>query len=265
MYVADASSSCHKADSSVAADLNNPDPAKSKLPTLPSDAASWADFLANWITVCKEKNLDIFGIQASALSDHEPTIATASFPPTSLRLQGYPYIAPGGTAQQGLDQVNNCLVYTQMTLNHPLPQNLDYPFGGNLVDPGQHGTEIISRATFWDNWLLPNLAGLNQTALLYNVRATCDNNEVFPNWNYSYKFGNNTVPKPGDPQTTDANGNAVFSPSFFQWVPKVGTATEGGFTWSKGDNYEDDEGSAASKLEARFIGISHHVSFEILY
>lgn len=164
----------------------------------------------------------------TALAGDDITVANASFPPTSLRLQDYPYIGPSGTIQQGLDQVNNCLTYTQMTLNHlPPALDLDYPRCGNLVNPDQHGIEIISRANFWDDWLLPKLLNPNHDTLLYNAYTHCENNEIDPDFKYKWTFGATTYPESGDP-TIEVDGTTTFDPSFFAWTPKISTASSRG-------------------------------------
>ncbi|KAG6003411.1 hypothetical protein E4U21_002044 [Claviceps maximensis] len=79
-----------------------------------------------------------------------------SFPPTSLKLQTYPYIAPNQTKPgEGLGLVgdNNMLLYLQMTKNRDFPDIRLLEYSGNYVSPGMNGTIIIDRNIIWDSYL----------------------------------------------------------------------------------------------------------------
>jgi len=79
-----------------------------------------------------------------------------SFPPTSLKLQTYPYIAPNQTKpKEGLGPVgeNNMLLYLQMTKNRAFPDIRLLEYSGNYVSPGINGTIIIDRNIIWDSYL----------------------------------------------------------------------------------------------------------------
>jgi hypothetical protein len=218
------------------------------MPAVPDDACSYTTLINNYLKVCHNKGLNILGMSAASLKPNNATAVKASFPPTSLALQVYPYKAnPSDDAKAGLDEDNNCLVYKQMTQHHDLPQDLAYPYGGNLVDPGQNGTLMISRSTFWDDWLLPILTTMNQSTLVYNVKASCRDDEVNPDWNYSFKFGTECVSKDKGPDGKDQ----PLPPSFFAFTAKPSTATSRGFTWHQGDENIKNQGVLASKLMAR--------------
>lgn len=84
-----------------------------------------------------------------------------SFPPTSLKLQTYPYIAPNETKPgQGLGSVgeNNMLLYLQMTDNKPFPDDRILEYSGNYVSKGMNGTFIIDRNIIWDSYLFRTTA-----------------------------------------------------------------------------------------------------------
>ncbi|PWY66691.1 hypothetical protein BO83DRAFT_367079 [Aspergillus eucalypticola CBS 122712] len=84
-----------------------------------------------------------------------------SFPPTSLKLQTYPYIAPNETKPgQGLGSVgeNNMLLYLQMTDNQPFPDVRVLEYSGNYVSKGMNGTFIIDRSIIWDSYLFRTTA-----------------------------------------------------------------------------------------------------------
>jgi hypothetical protein len=71
--------------------------------------------------------------ECSQSKAHPATAVKASFPPTSLALQVYPYKTnPSDDVKAELDEDNNCLVYKQMTQHHDLPQDLAYLYGGVL-------------------------------------------------------------------------------------------------------------------------------------
>ncbi|KAI9648027.1 hypothetical protein NHQ30_002655 [Ciborinia camelliae] len=78
-----------------------------------------------------------------------------TFPPTSLKFQTYPYIAPGQTEpQQGIGKGdNNMLIYLQMTDHQSLPKDL-LEYSGNFVSSGMDGTICLGRDIFWDKYLL---------------------------------------------------------------------------------------------------------------
>ncbi|OJJ75795.1 hypothetical protein ASPBRDRAFT_38097 [Aspergillus brasiliensis CBS 101740] len=84
-----------------------------------------------------------------------------SFPPTSLKLQTYPYIAPNETKPgQGLGSAgdNNMLLYLQMTDKRPFPDVRLLEYSGNYVSKGMNGTIIIDRDIIWDSYLFRTTA-----------------------------------------------------------------------------------------------------------
>ncbi|KAG6040395.1 hypothetical protein E4U41_000679 [Claviceps citrina] len=93
-----------------------------------------------------------------------------SFPPTSLKLQTYPYIAPNETTPgEGLGPVgeNNMLLYLQMTQNRNFPNIRLVEYSGNYVCPGVNGTIIIDRNIIFDSYLFRTKPP--QLLLLFNA------------------------------------------------------------------------------------------------
>ncbi|KAL3262135.1 hypothetical protein ABHI18_003063 [Aspergillus niger] len=108
-----------------------------------------------------------------------------SFPPTSLKLQTYPYIAPNETKPaEGLGSIgeNNMLLYLQMTDKRPFPDIRLLEYSGNYVSKGMNGTIIIDRDIIWDRYLfrdtVPKL--LSQFNIhTYAWVASANNSELF--------------------------------------------------------------------------------------
>ncbi|KAI0114103.1 hypothetical protein GGR51DRAFT_477662 [Nemania sp. FL0031] len=127
-----------------------------------------------------------------------------SFPPTSLKLQTYPYIAPNQTEpSEGLeDGENNMLLYLQMTKNRPFPAVRLLEYSGNYVSPGINGTIIIDRDIFWDSYLFRSSP--SQLLSLFNV--------------YTYAWvGSASIPDILAEQWTIASGIHSNDPSFYAW------------------------------------------------
>lgn len=86
-----------------------------------------------------------------------------TFPPTSLKLQTYPYIAPNETEPgEGLGPAgdNNMLLYLQMTDHRHFPDIRLLEYSGNYVSPGMNGTICIGRDIIWDSYLLRHYPSL---------------------------------------------------------------------------------------------------------
>lgn len=128
-----------------------------------------------------------------------------SFPPTSLKLQTYPYIAPNQTKPgEGLGAVgeNNMLLYLQMTKNRSFPDVRILEYSGNYVSPGMNGTIIIDRDIFWDSYLFRTIP--SQLLSLFNV--------------YTYAWvGSASIPDILAEQWTIASGSHSNDPSFYAW------------------------------------------------
>ncbi|KAI0846276.1 hypothetical protein F5Y00DRAFT_272082 [Daldinia vernicosa] len=128
-----------------------------------------------------------------------------SFPPTSLKLQTYPYIAPNQTKPgEGLGAVgeNNMLLYLQMTKNRSFPDVRLLEYSGNYVSPGINGTIIIDRDIFWDSYLCRTSP--SQLLSVFNV--------------YTYAWvGSASNPDMAGEQWTIASGSHSNDPNFYAW------------------------------------------------
>ncbi|KAI0398697.1 hypothetical protein F4802DRAFT_603740 [Xylaria palmicola] len=128
-----------------------------------------------------------------------------SFPPTSLKLQTYPYIAPNQTEPgEGLGEVgeNNMLLYLQMTKNRPFPDVRLLEYSGNYVSPGINGMIIIDRDIFWDSYLFRTSPA--QLLSLLNV--------------YTYAWvGSASIPGTAGEQWDIATGLHSNDPNFYAW------------------------------------------------
>ncbi len=133
---------------------------------------------------------------------------------------------------------NNCLLYLQQTEGEVVPDPIRYSYTGNMVDDERSGTLIISRTLFWDCWLLPELQILNFKTLLVATRAHCSNNEVQPDWDYNWKFG--------DDAANQANRKSKDQDSFYAWKQKPSGSC--GFTFADHSQAEDSGGVWGSRL-----------------
>ncbi|KAE8371742.1 hypothetical protein BDV26DRAFT_118076 [Aspergillus bertholletiae] len=130
-----------------------------------------------------------------------------SFPPTSLKLQTYPYIAPNETKPgEGLGTVgeNNMLLYLQMTQNRAFPDIRLLEYSGNYVSRGMNGTIVIDRDIIWNSYLFR--AYPSQLLTLFNA--------------YTYAWvGSASQPDILGEQWSIAQGDASHSsdPDFYAW------------------------------------------------
>ncbi|KAI0548371.1 hypothetical protein F4679DRAFT_321897 [Xylaria curta] len=151
-----------------------------------------------------------------------------SFPPTSLKLQTYPYIAPNQTKPgEGLGESgeNNMLLYLQMTKNRPFPDVRLLEYSGNYVSPGINGTIIIDRDIFWDSYLFRTIP--SQLLSLFNV--------------YTYAWvGSASIPNTLGEQWTIASGSHSNDPNFYAWKQSASNPLT--WTWApsnKEQSYHD--------------------------
>lgn len=126
------------------------------------------------------------------------------------------------------------------------------------MDPGQHGTLIMSRATIWDGWLLPLLQEFNYATWL--TKAYCYNSgrEGTEDWNWDWKFGPDALVQWNDP--TNAKDASYKG---YKWSPKDPSKGSGSW-WGPGESYLDDyRGIAGSRvnnyLRCQSAHFSHHI------
>jgi hypothetical protein len=143
-----------------------------------------------------------------------------SFPPTSLKMQTYPYIAPNETKPgEGLGPAgqNNMLLYLQMTKNRPFPDIRLLEYSGNYVSAGINGTIIIDRNIIWDSYLFRTTAP--KLLSLFNA--------------YTYAWvGSASIPDILAEQWKIAVGDTSHSAdsSFYAWKPSASDPVA--WTWT---------------------------------
>jgi hypothetical protein len=217
------------------------------LPKAVTDSnGNWMEFFSTWMNSAHRAKVNTLGYSITALDPAtKPTTIDPTFMPTFNEFQTCQWNDPSGNTATGIPAGNNnCLLYAQMTANADAPTPLYYTYTGNMVDAGETATLFISKKVFWDEWLLPQLTTLNYQTWLVATYASCDNNEVNPNWKFNWSIGPDAATFAG---YTDGAQNP-----FYAWKPK---STDGngpyGFSFNPGSNSkEDNEGSAASKLTA---------------
>lgn len=175
----------------------------------------------------------------------KPVTIDPTFLPTFNEFQMCPWKTPDGKTGQGLSNNNNCFCYLQMTKGDDPPTNLHYDYTGNLVDEFESGTLFVSRKLFWDKWLLPKLTTVNFNTYLEAISATCDNDEINPNWQYAWKIGKDSATR---------NGRLDDQDPFYAWTPKTVDSDPVwpyGFRWTPpSTDYVDNEGSWGAYLKA---------------
>ncbi|KAF7979540.1 hypothetical protein HWV62_42134 [Athelia sp. TMB] len=93
-----------------------------------------------------------------------------TFAPTSLNFQSFPFVTASNKGTKGSE--NNTLVYLQMTQERQLPADLLPTPNANWIVPATpryDGTLCLSKATFLDKWLLPQLSSLNSATTWVTV------------------------------------------------------------------------------------------------
>ncbi|KAI9927079.1 hypothetical protein MW887_003462 [Aspergillus wentii] len=158
-----------------------------------------------------------------------------SFPPTSLKLQTYEYIAPGeDKPKEGLENGrNNMLLYLQMTDSKKFPSEPILPYSENFVSDGMDGTMCIEKEIFWDRYLLrttgPRLLHLFNNATYAWVKSTNLSQVTEPDWEIGI----------GDGGHGDMN--------FFNWAP----STDGSMSWTWGDPPQDEQHKITKETHGR--------------
>lgn len=222
--------------SGKAADLTNFNGEESVLPKGVTDSNSnWITFISTWMMKAHMANVNTLGYVLTALdSSHTPTTIAPTFMPTFNQFQTCEWRSQSDSkAVQGIPSGdNNCLLYLQMTKGSDAPDSLHYAYTGNMVDDQETGTLFISRKLFWDKWLLPQLTVLNYKTLLVATGASCDNNEVNPNWHYDWKMGK---------EAADAAGRSGDQDPFYAWKSKSqGLSGPYGFVFEPSPSHWDD-------------------------
>lgn len=121
-----------------------------------------------------------------------------SFPPTALRHQTYPYIAPGkAEPDEGLATGKaNMLLYVEMTQHEQFPTNVPVPYTGNFVEPGMKAAACVSSRVFWDAYLLRGasdtlpclLEDFNRQLFPWHnsLRAKSDQHDFYLHWKFGF-------------------------------------------------------------------------------
>jgi hypothetical protein len=194
----------------------------------------------------QDENGHIIGYHAATNPGQDPYQVPASFPPTSLRLQTYPYLeSPTSAPVDGHD--SNSIVYCQMVKHEtpPAPPNDAYSWSGNFVQPDMHGTMAISRHCIFDFWLLPVLQELNFATFLSCAWCSNSGREGTENWAWGYKAGAEALAHWNDPAATD------FTYHGYAWAPKPDGQI--GFHWGPDEDRNDSNGGIWGSYVEQYI------------
>lgn len=115
--------------------------------------------------------------------------------------------------------------------NDPNPNY--YAYTGNLNDPTQQGTMMLSQDIFWNQWLLPLLQELNYQTWLTGAECHNSGREGSEDWKWGYQLGPEAIPSWKDPNAKDV------SYSGYAWN-KITDGKSFGFNWNK---YSEDSAS----------------------
>lgn len=202
----------------------------------PSRRVSFAALVTDWM-----KNLTM-SINYS-LVDSVATIPDPTVPPTSQVLQTYPYKT---TTTQGVHSSfeglgglgdRNMLLYLGMTGGQSMPPTKHLPWKANWVSASAPdnlvaGCLAISRTDFVDNWLIPNLAIINN-ATDFEVTEVSTKKTGPATASYRFSIGKRTdLPE-----------------SAFNWT-KIVSGAKTMYYWSRSRRIKDEDGKNGFKSRA---------------
>ncbi|GFP55827.1 hypothetical protein TASIC1_0005068500 [Trichoderma asperellum] len=215
-------------------------------------ATKVTSLLGEWAATHTHSAFFTLGLQVELPEKEESH--TATFIPTSLRLQNYPYFTndeiethknPADFPVGFENRPYNSFVYCEATDGATLPSIHRLPFTGNLAEPdgpnglGEiNGSFVISHQLFMDRHLLPLLRELSKAIQVIPLRPTCKTSDNGGDI-FAPRFAFGCDPSDPDdkrklPNSQADRGNPA--DKFFDWK----WSPTGGYEWS---DYVEADGS----------------------
>lgn len=142
----------------------------------PNTKISFQILIMRWLQMAQSTG-SLLGYSITTPMPDSVNSLPPSFPPTDQAFQVYSYLEPGKTQPtdgRGAAGDKNMLLYLNMTKNKPFPEPGRLTYSGNWCINGIPATMAISGDIFFNDFLLPKLAVLNEASYIEAIKAKAD-------------------------------------------------------------------------------------------